>query len=385
MIKHISEISSFEEGLTNRIWNRMKTWIQRNNKQKIVTDANLYLCEHYILGSSIECLYEHMLLYPFEEQFNLPFLPVQLGNGQCLKPEVVGEEAINCICTKVFIRNKSKGIGILLGSEWLSQFDRFVREKSSRLVNLCTINNIVKHIFFCSCYKKGIVKMKMLEQRVKLDIPFVHKIIRVGFYKYLIHNFGNVNCSFCQMNKCLDGIPKIHQGMHLDCSLMMKLNPRTKFQTQLNSTTIKGIDYFIQVKSKSLSLICFLCLLYQNLCKVLMNTPTLLFIRYSQGGFWHYLDTKTVKVRRTKVKCSLYVSKPGPVHELSKAHYHELVMASEIDGMPVTLITIHTLLKFICVYKRHNLRKYCFFFVHSLQNWLFVPSCKTMISNQNFY
>ena len=34
------------------------------------------------------------------------------------------------------------------------------------------------------------------------------------------------------------------------------------------------------------------------------------------------------------------------------------------------------------VYKRHNLCKYCFSFVHSLQNWLFIPSCKTMISNR---
>ena len=101
----------------------MKAWIQhimflRNDKQKIVTDSYPYLCVHGVLGGSIECLYVQMLLYPFEEQLNLPSLPVQLGNGQCLKPKVVGEVTINCICTKVFIHNKSKGIGILLGSEW---------------------------------------------------------------------------------------------------------------------------------------------------------------------------------------------------------------------------------------------------------------------------
>ena len=40
----------------------------RNDKQKIVTDGNPYLCEHGILGSSIEFLYVQMLLYPFEKQ-----------------------------------------------------------------------------------------------------------------------------------------------------------------------------------------------------------------------------------------------------------------------------------------------------------------------------
>ena len=366
----------------------MKTWIQHimflcNNKQKIVTDGNPYLCEHGILDSSIECLYVQILLYLFEEQLNLPFLPVQLGNGQGLKPKVVGEETINCICAKVFIHKKSKGIWILPGSEWPSQFDRFVREKSSRLVYFFTIKNLVKHIFFCSCYKKGIIKMKMPEQRVKLNISFVHKIVRVGFYRYLIHNLGIVNCSFCQMNKCRNRTSKIHQGMHLDCSFpMMKLSPWTKLQTQLNSATVKGIDHFIQVKSKFLSLIHFLYLLYQNLHKVLIDKPILLFIRFCQGGFWHCLDTRMIKVRRTKVKRSLYISQPRPVRELSKAHYHELVTASELDGVPVTLIAVDALLKFICVYKRHNLCKYCFSFVHRLQNWLFIPSCKTVISNR---
>lgn len=55
-----------------------------------------------------------MLLYPFEDQLNLPSLPVQLDNGQCLKLEVIGEETINRICAKVFIRNKAERTEILL-------------------------------------------------------------------------------------------------------------------------------------------------------------------------------------------------------------------------------------------------------------------------------
>ena len=137
---------------------------------------------------------------------------------------------------------------------------------------------------------------------------------------------------------------------------------------KLNVAVNKSMAHFIQVKSKFLSLICFLCLSYQNLCKVLIDTPILLFVRFGQGGFGHYLDTKTVKVRRTKVKCSLYVSQTKPVSKLSKVHYHEPVGASELDSVSIPFTVINILLEFIRIDKKYNLSEYCIPFIHSLQN-----------------
>ena len=77
--------------------------------------------------------------------------------------------------------------------------------------------------------------------------------------------------------------------------------------------------------------------------------PILLFIRFNRGGFGHYLDTRMVKVRRSKVKCNFYVFQSGSVRELGKVHYHEPVKASKPDGVPVTLIRVDALLKFVCV------------------------------------
>lgn len=88
---------------------------------------------------------------------------------------------------------------------------------------------------------------------------------------------------------------------------------------------------------------------------------SLLVVRFEQCGFWHGLNAKTVKVDRIKVRCSLYVSWSESVRELIKLINMNLVTANELDGMPVTLIAVDILLKFIYVYKRHNLRKNCFF------------------------
>lgn len=60
----------------------------------------------------------------------MPYLPLQFGNGQFIKLEVVGEKTVNRICIEAFIYNKSKIIRILLRSKWPSQLDGFIREKS---------------------------------------------------------------------------------------------------------------------------------------------------------------------------------------------------------------------------------------------------------------
>ena len=53
--------------------------------------------------------------------------------------------------------------------------------------------------------------------------------------------------------------------------------------------------------------------------------------------------------------------------ELSKAHHHELVTAIELDGVPVALVAVDTLLELIFVEDRHDLSEDCFSFVHGLR------------------
>ncbi len=99
-----------------------------------------------------------------------------------------------------------------------------------------------------------------------------------------------------------------YQSMHLDCSSpMMELSPWAKLQTQFDSAAVKGIDHFVKVKSKSLSLIQFL---------------SLLLIRFRQGGLGHCLQSGSVEGGSAEVKSSLNVPQSGPVGELSEAHHH---------------------------------------------------------------
>ena len=53
-----------------------------NGKQQIVADGNPNLRENRILARTIERLDMQPLLYPFEEQLNLPAFPLENSDNQ---------------------------------------------------------------------------------------------------------------------------------------------------------------------------------------------------------------------------------------------------------------------------------------------------------------
>ena len=163
LIEYISDIPSLEDDLTDRIRNRMTTWVQhimflRNDKQKIVADGNPYLRVYGILGGSVESLYVQMLLYPFEEQFNLPSFPIQLSDGQGFKFKIVGKETVNCICAKVFIYNKPERVRILQGGQPPQQPDGLIRDESGRLVNFSVFNDCISILSLALVTKKALLR-----------------------------------------------------------------------------------------------------------------------------------------------------------------------------------------------------------------------------------
>lgn len=119
-----------------------------------------------------------MLFYLFGEQLNLQYIFVQFGNGNASSLR----EMVNFIYSKVFIHKKSKKIRILLRSKWNSQFDSFIRKKSRRL-GLSLYYLYPNKAYFL------LLLLKMLEQKIGLDTFFIHKIVKIGFCRHLIHNF----------------------------------------------------------------------------------------------------------------------------------------------------------------------------------------------------
>ena len=72
-----------------------------------------------------------MLLYPFEEQFDVPALSVEFCDCQCFVSQMVGEEPVDVTGSEVFICDHSESFGIAPG--WLDscKFDGLIVDYTS--------------------------------------------------------------------------------------------------------------------------------------------------------------------------------------------------------------------------------------------------------------
>jgi hypothetical protein len=117
-----------------------------------------------------------MLLYPLEEQFDVPALSIEFCDRQSFVSQMVGKEAIDFTCSEVFISDHSESFGIALG--WLDscQFDNLIADYTGLGITSSGLDNFVQHVVFRPGYEEGSVLVDMVKESEEIDITFVQKI-----------------------------------------------------------------------------------------------------------------------------------------------------------------------------------------------------------------
>ena len=349
----------------NRGGNRMQAFVDcilllGNYQEEVIADRDPYLCVDRILRSAIERFDMEMLLYPFEEQLNLPSLPIKLSYRNCLNAKVVGKEFVYVPRGKVLVFDKSERVRILLRRKHASEPDGFVCDESCLAVHWPFLNDFVFGIVLGSGDKVGIPFLDELVEVLEIHIPFVYEVKRVGFYRHLDHDLGIMDSPICEMHEGWYGTPEINEHVHFHGTLIMvEPSPRAELEAEFNGGTVKCIHHIVQPQSEVIICIQGLCFSDENLSKVLIYSVVLLLVGFGKRGFWHDLKAAVIKIAGTKSQGCLYVSKAGTVGKLRKAHYAELVSAGIFDGGSVAFVAINALFELIFINETHDLRKYC--------------------------
>ena len=197
----------------------MKTCLQsilplRDDKQQVVTNGYPYLRVDSITGCTIKGLDVQVLLDPLEEDLNLTPFSIQLCNSDCINREVISEESIDFSVSKVLIYNKSKAVRILLRSIKSCKLYRLIGDKPRLSINFPRFSNYLKPIFLGSGDKPCVVLMKVLIERIKIYIAFIHKIVGICHDRYFINNLGIMYSGIFKESKYRYGYFQVHQGEH---------------------------------------------------------------------------------------------------------------------------------------------------------------------------
>ena len=358
----------------------MKTYFDiesllRNNQQKVVTNGSPYLCVNCVLAGYVQGLDVELLLYPFEKELYLSSFTIKFCDGKSFQREVVGQGTINNCCRRVFIYNESKAVGIPSDTQVAGKADSLITDKACIGINFAAINDFIRHIVLCPCYKESIVLLKMVIQALQVNISFIHKVIRADFCRYSLHHPGIVDISFDQFDERKDRTSQIHQYVHLhSSSSVMELGPRAEFKVKLDCAAVKSVNHFIQSKSKNVLYVQRFSLTDKPLGIIPMYSPISFLVSFCQSGLRHNGKPAMIQIPCTKFESGLNVPEPGPVCALSEVHHAELVSGSEFDRMSIAFVARGTLRKLIFAVKRYNLRENCFALVHRRFHY-----CKTQI------
>ncbi len=217
-----------------------------------------------------------MLLYPFEEQFDVPALSVEFCDCQGFLSQKVGKETVDLTGSKVFLGDHSESLGIALG--WLNscKFDDFITDYTSFGITSSGLNTFVQHVVLCPCDEERSVLVDVVEESDEINITFVQKIDSSHLNTEIVQSLDIVHRGICKVDIDRKIPPEIKERMYLDTSLSRsESSPRTELQTEIYSAAVKSIDHIVNIEPEWIFRIQRTDSLDKSLSKVTVDTPVL--------------------------------------------------------------------------------------------------------------
>ena len=155
-----------------------------------------------------------MLLDPFEEQFHLPSLAVEVCNELGLECHVVGQEA-ESFPFVVFGSDAPDGVGIIFFCNVQRQNPNLIADDIGVLsVHWLRISALKFGIAFGPGHKECLALMNLVKP-CKIQVPAVHQIKGASLDDELIEDVDFVGLSVCNENETGYVSMQIQEGVHL--------------------------------------------------------------------------------------------------------------------------------------------------------------------------
>ena len=337
-----------------------------NGDQHISADRDPDLRLDRVLGSTKKRLDPQMLLDPFEEQFDLPALAVQVCDQFGLESEVVGQKR-NTFARLVLDHHAAQRDGIVLaGIENRQHTGLVANNVRVGAIHRAGVPTLELGVRLGSGYKEGIGLMDC-EQPFEIEISSIEQVISTGLDDQLVQGIDLVRLAIADMNKCGYGAAQIEQGMQFDCRFVRaKRRPGVNRQTQIDRRGIEGVDRGIQIDRQRILGIQRPRHGDQMLGEVGVDLPRPCGVGIGQGIARDGLATQSHVVEPLGLcaQIDLDIAQGFSVGQLGKSHGQKLIHAGEVLDLVIAAVPGYAPTKSTQWQKGHELRKNQLALVH---------------------
>ena len=337
-----------------------------NGDQHVSADRDPDLRLDRVLVGAIKRLDAQVLLDPFEKQFDLPALAVQVCNQLGFEGEVVGQKR-DALASVVLDHHTSQRGGIVLAGIKDGQHTCLIaHDVRVGPVHGVGVAPLELGIGLGTGDEEGVGLMND-KQSLEIQVPAIEQVIGARLDIQQVQGVDLVGLAVADVNESGDGAAQVQQGVQFDSRLVRaKRCPRIHRQAKVYRRGIEGVDGCIQVDRHRLFGIQRARHGDQVLRKVGVDLPRSRCIGIGQGVARNGLAAQphVIQPLGLGTQIDLDVAQRLAVGQLSKGHGQELVHAGEILNLVIAAVSGHASTESAQGQKRHELRENKLALVH---------------------
>ena len=298
-----------------------------NGDQQVGTQRGPNLHPYAVGRVAQETAQAEVLLDPTEEKFDTPATAVNLGDGEGIEREPVGQEHERLPAFRIDIADPPQWIGILLPSLARVELDRLVAAQSHGFVDRSGLGDIVKDAGLQPRDEERSGGMQAV-QTLEVQVTSVEHISTAWVHRNLVQRSRFVAIPLVETGKYGNVVPQVQQDVQLHRRLLL-LPPRpwTQCQAELDHGRIQGEQVRFQAQLERRVRVEPTRTAHEDRSDLREDTPVPLFVRVRQVRPRDpAADPHVIGPRRPRLQAGLDVAQSLPIGQLGKNHRGEVIV-----------------------------------------------------------
>ncbi len=271
-----------------------------------------------------------MPLDPFEEQFHLPALLVDIGDGLRRDSEQVGQKHEALMVLSIVESDAAQRLRIILPGPRTHKRDDLIDADPASLVHRGGRQASEVQVPFGTDNEESRKAMDCIEA-LEVEVSTIHCDHRLLFQRHHVQEIDVVHRPGSQAHKGRDRSAQIHEGVHFDSGLRLSERcPREKGKAQIDRCGVQRGEGTIQFDGQFLGLVQLPGGSDERIADLLVDPEVASLVRLGQGGPGDLSPhPDVVELLAVGGKARLDIAQRFPSAELGKRHGDELIPTGE--------------------------------------------------------